>query len=41
MSPALGPVEVLDWVLSQLVSTLSFEPAPWPSVLDAMKKTSS
>ncbi|MBM7115734.1 hypothetical protein [Archangium primigenium] len=39
--PALTPGEVLDWVLSQLVPTQAFEPAPWPSVLDAMKKASS
>lgn len=38
--PALSPGEVLDWVLSQLVPTPTFEPAPWPSVLDAMKKVS-
>ena len=39
--PALTPVEVLDWVLSQLVPTPAFEPAPWPSVLDAMTKAAS
>lgn len=39
--PVLTPTEVLDWVLSQIVPTRAFEPAPWPSVLDAMKKASS
>jgi len=38
--PALGPVEVLDWVLSQLVPTMAFEPAPWSSVLAPMRKAS-
>ena len=38
--PALGPVEALQWVLSQLVPTPQFEPAPWSSVTAAMKKVS-
>lgn len=39
--PALGPVEAFDWVISQIVPTASFEPAPWASVLGAMKKASA
>ncbi len=38
--PALGPVEALEWVLSQLVPTTKFEPAPWPEVQAALKKAS-
>lgn len=38
--PALGPVEALEWVLSQLVPTAKFEPAPWPEVQAALKKAS-
>lgn len=38
--PALDPVEALEWVLSQLVPTARFEPAPWPSVLDSIRKAS-
>lgn len=38
--PALGPVEALDWVLSQLVPTSKFEPAPWAEVQAALKKAS-
>lgn len=38
--PALGPVEVLEWVLSQIVPTSDFEPAPWPAVIDAENKAS-
>ena len=38
--PAFGPVEALQWVLSQLVPTPQFEPAPWSSVTAAMKKAS-
>lgn len=36
--PPLGPVEALEWVLTQLVPTAQFEPAPWPEVLTALKK---
>jgi len=39
--PALGPVEVLEWVLSQLVPTAKFEPAPWADVQTALKKASA
>lgn len=38
--PALGPVEALEWVLSQLVPTSQFEPAPWADVQAALKKAS-
>lgn len=34
--PALGPVEALEWVLSQLVPKATFEPAPWPEVQAAL-----
>ncbi len=36
--PALGPVEALEWVLSQLVPTADFEPARWGEVQAALKK---
>jgi hypothetical protein len=39
--PALGPVEALEWVLSQLVPTAKFEPAPWAAVQAALKKASA
>ncbi|AUX29551.1 MULTISPECIES: hypothetical protein [Sorangium] len=39
--PAVGPVEALDWVLSQLVPTSRFEPAPWAQVQAALKKASA
>ena len=39
--PALGPVELLDWVLSQLVPSSAFEPAPWAAVQTALKKDSA
>lgn len=39
--PAFGPVEALQWVLSQLVPTPQFEPAPWSSVTAAMKKAAT
>lgn len=38
--PALGPAEVLEWVISQLVPTLEFEPGPWDQVQAALKKAS-
>jgi hypothetical protein len=38
--PDLGPVEALEWVLSQLVPTAQFEPAPWSEVQAALKKAS-
>jgi len=30
--PAIGPSEALEWVISQLVPTPAFEPAPWTSL---------
>lgn len=39
--PALGPVEALEWVLSQIVPTAEFEPAPWAEVTAALKEASS
>lgn len=39
--PALGPTEALEWVLSQLVPTTQFEPAPWAEVQAALKKASA
>jgi hypothetical protein len=30
--PPLGPVAVLDWVISQIVPSSPFEPAPWADV---------
>lgn len=38
--PALGPADIVDWVLSQIATTAQFEPAPWPSVLAAMNQSS-
>lgn len=38
--PALSAAEALDWVLSQIITTDEFEPAPWAEVQDAMKKAS-
>lgn len=38
--PTIGPVEALEWVLSQLVPTTDFEPAPWAAVVEAMKEAS-
>lgn len=35
--PALSPVDILDWVLSQVVPTAAFEPAPWSEVERALK----
>lgn len=35
--PALGPVDIVDWVLSQVLPTAAFEPAPWPEVEQALK----
>lgn len=37
--PPLGPVELLDWVLSQILPNRDFEPAPWAVVKTALKKT--
>lgn len=33
--------EALDWVISQLVPTAAFEPAPWANVETALKEASS
>lgn len=35
--PALGPAEALEWVLTQLLPTAKFEPAPWADVQAALK----
>lgn len=35
--PALTPAEVVAWVLSQVVPTPDFEPAPWAEVMDARR----
>lgn len=39
--PAFGPVEALEWVLSQIVPTAAFEPAPWPAVRASLEKASA
>ncbi len=39
--PALSPLDALEWVLSQLVPTAKFEPAPWPGVQAALKKATT
>jgi hypothetical protein len=39
--PALGPVEALEWVLSQLVPEPQFEPALWAEVQSAQKKAAT
>jgi hypothetical protein len=36
--PSLAPGEVLEWVLSQIIPTRAFEPAPWAAVQEALKK---
>ncbi|MCA9627416.1 MAG: hypothetical protein KC766_07110 [Myxococcales bacterium] len=36
--PPLGPVETLDWVITQVLPTAQFEPAPWPAVKAALQK---
>jgi hypothetical protein len=35
--PALSPGEVVAWVLSQVVPTPDFEPAPWAAVTDTKR----
>jgi hypothetical protein len=39
--PAINAAEALDWVLSQIVTTDDFEPAPWAKVQAALKKASA
>lgn len=39
--PAIGPVEALEWVLSQLVQSPAFEPAPWTQVQADLKKATT
>lgn len=31
--PSLRPADLLDWVVSQIIPTAAFEPAPWASVV--------
>ncbi len=38
MPPGLGPGELLQWVLSQVLPVPAFEPAPWAAVTDALSK---
>lgn len=39
--PAISAAEALDWVLSQIIATDDFEPAPWAEVQAAIKKASA
>lgn len=39
--PAINAAEALDWILSQIIPTDSFEPAPWAQVQAALKKASA
>ncbi len=39
--PELGPVEAREWVLSQILPTAKFEPAPWAEVQTAQEKAST
>jgi hypothetical protein len=39
--PAISAAEAFDWVLSQIIPTNYFEPAPWDEVQKALAKTSS
>jgi hypothetical protein len=36
--PPLGAGALVEWLLSQVVPTLAFEPAPWPAVVAATKR---
>jgi hypothetical protein len=36
--PPLAAGEVVQWVMSQIVPTLAFEPAPWPRVVEALAR---
>ncbi len=38
--PGISAAEALDWVLSQIITTHDFEPAPWAEVQAALKKAS-
>jgi hypothetical protein len=35
--PPLGPAEILDWMIAQILPIQDFERAPWPSVLTHLK----
>lgn len=35
--PPLGAGALLEWLLSQVVPTIAFEPAPWPDIVAATK----
>jgi hypothetical protein len=39
--PAINAAEALDWVLSQIIPTDGFEPAPWADVQAALQKASA
>lgn len=39
--PPLAPGEVVEWVMSQIVPTLAFEPAPWPRVVEERARLKS
>lgn len=36
--PALAPARVVEWVVSQLVPTIAFEPAPWATVVEELSR---
>lgn len=36
--PPVGAGALLEWLLSQVVPTLAFEPAPWPAVVATTKR---
>jgi hypothetical protein len=37
--PAISAAEALDWILSQIITTVEFEPAPWDKVQAALHET--
>ncbi len=39
--PPLAPGEVVAWVMSQVIPTVEFEPAPWPKVVEARSQPRS
>lgn len=39
--PPISAAEALDWVLSQIITTDDFEPAPWTEVQTALKKATA